>query len=108
MKVTATIVSIYGLLIAIGGIIGYVKAGSQASLWLGLTFGFSLMVSAYLISRGQILAQIGALVLTFVLDGVFTYRFAKTLSFFPAGLFSLLSLAVLIVIALKIKRTIRA
>lgn len=108
MKVTATIVCIYGLLIAFGGLMGYVKGGSQPSLILGISFGVPLAISSYLIGRGQIIAQTIALGLTFLLDAIFTYRFAKTLHFFPAGFFSLLSLAVLIVIALKIKRTVRA
>lgn len=105
MKVTATIVFVYGLLIGLGGVMGYVKGASQVSLFLGISFGIPLIVCAYLISRAQLVAQSIALILTFLLDAIFTYRFAKTLNFFPAGLFSLLSLAVLIVIALKIRRT---
>lgn len=107
MKVTATIVFVYGLLIALGGIMGFVKGGSNASLISGSVFGLALLLSAYFISKGKIAAQYVALVLTFILDGIFTYRFAKTLHFFPAGFLSLASLAVLIVIALKIRRTLK-
>jgi uncharacterized membrane protein (UPF0136 family) len=107
MKVTATIVFVYGLLIALGGIMGFVKGGSHISLILGGSFGAVLLLCSYFISTGKILAQYAALLLTFLLDGIFTYRFAKTLHFFPTGFLSLLSLAVLIVIALKIRRTIR-
>ena len=108
MKVTATIVFIYGLLIGLGGFMGYIKGGSQISFFLGIAFGIPLLVCSYLILKAQILAQYIALVLTFCLDAIFTYRFAKTLHFFPSGLLSLLSLAVLIVIALKISRTRKA
>ena len=107
MKVTATIVFFFGLIIALGGIMGYVKSGSQASLISGSVFGIALVISGYLISKGKILGQYAALALTFLLDGIFTYRFAKTLHFFPAGFLSLASLAVLIVVALKIRRTLR-
>jgi uncharacterized membrane protein (UPF0136 family) len=107
MKVTATIVFIFGLLIALGGIMGYVKSGSQASLVSGVVFGIALVASAYFIFKGKIAAQYVALALTFLLDGIFTYRFAKTLHFFPAGFLSLASLAVLIVVALKIRRTLK-
>ena len=107
MKVTATVVFIYGLLILLGGLMGYLKGGSQISLLSGGTFGLALLISAYLIFKGQLTAQYIALALTFILDATFTYRFAKTLHFFPAGLFSLLSLAVLIVIALKVRRTLK-
>jgi uncharacterized membrane protein (UPF0136 family) len=107
MKVTATIVFIYGLLIALGGAMGYVKGGSQMSLISGTSFGGALLICAYFISKGKIAAQYFALLLTFLLDGLFTYRFAKTLHFFPTGFLSLLSLAVLIVVALKIRRTLK-
>ncbi|MGC1879455.1 MAG: TMEM14 family protein [Rhabdochlamydiaceae bacterium] len=107
MKVTATIVFVFGLLIALGGVMGYVKGGSQASLISGSIFGIGLSISAYFISKGKIAAQYIALVLTFMLDGIFTYRFAKTLHFFPAGFLSLASLVVLIVVALKIRRTLK-
>ncbi len=105
MKVTATIVFVYGLLIVLGGMMGYVKGGSQMSLISGGSFGIALLISGYLISKGKIAAQYFALVLTILLDGLFTFRFAKTLHFFPTGFLSLTSLAVLIVIALKIRRT---
>ena len=107
MKVTATIVFVYGLLIFIGGLIGYIKGSSHASLISGSVFGAALLLSAYLISKGKLMAQYFALGLTFLLDALFTYRYAKTLNFFPAGFLSLLSLAVLIVVALKIRRTVR-
>lgn len=107
MKVTATIVFVYGLLIAIGGMIGFAKGNSQASLIFGGGFGIALLISAYFISQGKIAAQYIALGLTFLLDGFFTHRFAKTLHFLPAGFLSLASLAVLIVVALKIRRTLK-
>ncbi len=107
MKVTATIVFVFGLLIALGGIMGFVKSGSQASLVSGSVFGLALIVSAYFISQGKIAAQYIALSLTFLLDALFTYRYAKSLHFFPAGFLSLASLAVLIVVALKIRRTLK-
>jgi uncharacterized membrane protein (UPF0136 family) len=107
MKVTATIVFVFGLLITLGGLMGYVKSGSQASLISGSLFGIILIGCAYFISKGKIAAQYIALASTFLLDGIFTYRFAKTLHFFPAGFLSLASLAVLIVVALKIRRTLK-
>jgi uncharacterized membrane protein (UPF0136 family) len=107
MKVTATIVFVFGLLITLGGLMGYVKSSSQASLISGSFFGILLIGCAYFISKGKIAAQYIALASTFLLDGIFTYRFAKTLHFFPAGFLSLASLAVLIVVALKIRRTLK-
>lgn len=107
MKVTATIVCAYSLLILMGGLIGHIKAASTASLISGIIFGTALLFCAYAIAKGKMLAQYLALTLTLFLDGFFTFRFAKTLHFVPAGMMSLFSLAVLIVIALKIRRTVR-
>jgi hypothetical protein len=64
-----------------------------------------MLLCAWGIGAGKKAAEYAALILTFVLDGFFTFRFAKTLKFFPAGFMSLLSLAVLIFIALKIRKS---
>lgn len=105
MKVTATIVLIYAILLLVGGWMGHVKAASMASLISGLIFGTLMLLCAWGIAAGKKFAQFATLILIFILDGFFTYRFAKTLAFFPAGMMSLLSLAVLIVVALKIRKT---
>lgn len=107
MKMTALIVGLYALIILIGGIIGYMKAGSPASLISGLAFGSLLASCSYAISKGKLSAQYVALAAAFLLDGFFTHRYAKTLNFLPSGLMSLLSLAVIIVTALKIRKTYR-
>ena len=88
MKVTASIVLAYALLVLMGGWIGYMKASSTASLFSGLLFGTALLLGAYGIYKEKILAQYLTLFTTFFLDGFFTYRFAKTQHFMPAGLMS--------------------
>jgi uncharacterized membrane protein (UPF0136 family) len=105
MKVTATIVFVYGLLVLIGGIIGYKTAGSPMSLIAGILSGLPLIGAGIAVAKGNLTGLYVALAMTFALDGFFTYRFAKTLSFMPAGLMSLLSLLVLIITALKIRKT---
>jgi uncharacterized membrane protein (UPF0136 family) len=104
MKLTAGIVFVYGLIILIGGLIGHYQAGSKASLICGLVFGMLMLICAWGILKGKSSIYFVALILTLILDGVFTYRFAKTLHFFPAGFMSLVSLAVLIIIALEIRK----
>lgn len=108
MKVTATIVFVYGLAIALGGIMGFVRGGSQISLISGGSFGLALLLCSWYIGKEKIAAQYVALGLTFVLDGLFTWRFAKTLQFFPTGLLSLISLAAMIVLALSIRKTAKS
>lgn len=104
MKVTASIVGIYGLVLLIGGWMGHVKAASTASLISGVVFGVLMLLCAWGIGAGKRWVSYATLLLTFILDGFFTFRYAKTLAFFPAGMMSLLSLAVLIVVALKIRK----
>lgn len=105
MKATAIIMCVYGLILLIGGWMGHATSGSMPSLISGVIFGVLILLCAWGIAAGKKIAQYAALILTFILDGFFTFRFAKTLKFFPAGFMSLLSLAMLIVIALKIRKT---
>jgi len=105
MKVTAIIIFLYALVVLSGGITGYAKAASSASLIAGVGFGSALALTAFFVMRGKKAAQQLALLLLFVLDSFFTFRFAKTFHFFPAGLMSLLSLIVLIVLAFRIKKS---
>ena len=99
----AAVIAAYALLILIGGGIGYWKAGSMGSLIMGITCGSALLLSAFYLAKGRTQILYFVLFLTFCLDAFFTYRFAKTLHFVPAGLMSLLSLVVLIVIAMHMR-----
>lgn len=105
---SASIVLAYGLIVLIGGLIGHAKAGSTASLVSGLVFGTLLIFSAIGIYMRKPFSQYAALVLAFILDGFFTYRFSHSLKFFPAGFMSLLSLMVIIVVALKIRQQVKS
>ncbi|XP_077365164.1 transmembrane protein 14C [Festucalex cinctus] len=75
----------YAALVASGGVIGYVKAGSVPSLAAGLLFGGLAGVGAYQISNDPnniwvSLATSGAL------TGVMGKRFYGSRKFMPAGL----------------------
>jgi uncharacterized membrane protein (UPF0136 family) len=97
----AFIVLIYSILILVGGFIGHAKAGSTASLVWGLVFGFLLLVAAGGMLRRRLWGTYLAIILTLILDGFFTYRFLTTHNFMPAGLLSILSLVVLLLLARK-------
>ncbi|NDD59456.1 MAG: hypothetical protein EBZ47_09500 [Chlamydiae bacterium] len=103
MKKTGSIVLIYGLLVFIGGWIGYITSHSPPSAISGTLFGALLFLAGRAMIVKKTWGQWTALFLAFILDAFFTYRFAKTLKFFPAGFMSLLSLAVLIILALRIQ-----
>lgn len=84
---------IYGLVILLGGVVGYLKAKSQVSLLSGIGSGISLVV-AWFICRQMPVVGLGlATLLAFVLCIVFVLRFLKTRAFMPAGLMMVFSLA---------------
>ncbi len=104
MKTTGLLTFSYSLCLVLGGLMGFLKGGSMISLVMGGSFGLILLGLSYGIYRGKTKASQVALVLLFLLDGFFTYRFAKTLHVFPSGVFSLLSLGLLVLIALHLRK----
>mgnify|MGYP000039894225 CR=1 FL=1 len=71
--------------VALGGVMGFVKAQSKVSLIMGLVSAALLGVTAYLASSPGT-AKIGiisGLVLMFMLDTMFSVRFAKTRKVMP-------------------------
>ncbi|GAB4329768.1 MAG: hypothetical protein OHK0047_16820 [Leptolyngbyaceae cyanobacterium] len=95
------LILVYALLVAIGGIVGYVKAGSQQSLISGLVSGIALAIAWFLSlqtpSAGFALATFLALGLLIV----FAIRFRKTGKLMPAGLMAALSLVAMVIFAVS-------
>lgn len=92
---------IYAVLLAVGGVIGFVKARSKASLISGLLSAVfavvALVVAALQYTWGFPLGLLLAIVL-FILFG---YRYAaKTRKFMPSGLLAIVSFVVLIIMTL--------
>ncbi len=106
-KKTAWIVFLYALLILMGGFIGYFRSASKASLISGLIFGSMLLTSSGLMFQRKTIGAWASLTLAIMLEVFFTWRFAKTLHFLPSGLLSLISLAVIILVALKVSKRLR-
>lgn len=88
------ILGVYGVLMIVGGLMGYMKGGSKVSLFAGAIAGGLCIVATWMsfdqpadgLSFGGIVA--------FLLTGVFINRFSKTRAFVPAGLMLVLSLFV--------------
>lgn len=95
MRPTGWIILAYALLVFLGGIFGYVKAGSTASLIMGVAFAVALSSSAFAMLNEKSIGFIIAVISTGLLAAFFLYRFAISYNFMPAGLMALLSLAVL-------------
>lgn len=86
------IIALYGLLVAIGGIIGYLRARSEVSLIAGVGSAGALWIAAYTtltnVFTGFLLAACTAAALLIF----FSVRWVKTRRFMPAGLMAILSL----------------
>jgi uncharacterized membrane protein (UPF0136 family) len=83
---------VYIVLLLVGGLMGYFKAGSKVSL---ITSGiFALLLT--LVAAGMIAVPWAAEGLMVVLLVVFIARYAKTKKFMPAGLMILLTAIFLI------------
>ena len=93
----------YAVLLAIGGVMGYTKAGSKPSLYAGLASALAAAWALVLTFQSSNLGMcLGALV-ALLLAGFFGYRFAaKTRKFMPAGLLAVLSLVVLAIAILVV------
>jgi uncharacterized membrane protein (UPF0136 family) len=104
MKMTAWITLVYAFLILIGGIIGHLKAASLMSLIMGGVFGLLLLGSALLIFKKKKSGLYAALILSFLLDIFFTYRFVDKLRFFPSAFLSIVSLGMIVILALQLRK----
>lgn len=87
---------IFGLLTIVGGVIGFVKAGSTASIIAGSISGIALIVAAYLLPGNVVLGLAIAGLVSLLLAGRFIPAFMKTGQAMPAGLMSALSVIGLI------------
>lgn len=95
----ALVVLIYALFIFLGGMMGFMKAHSSVSLWMGSASSLLLLLSAFGIYRSQGWGLILAFVVTTVLAFFFGFRFYTKQAFFPAGLTTLLSVGTLLLLS---------
>jgi uncharacterized membrane protein (UPF0136 family) len=82
----------YALLVAIGGVIGYLKVKSQMSLISGGVSGVLLAGAFWLGLQSPATGLIMAGAIAIALTLVFAMRFRSTQKFMPAGLLAIVSL----------------
>ncbi|ORY02432.1 transmembrane protein 14c [Basidiobolus meristosporus CBS 931.73] len=81
----------YAMVVIVGGLIGFIKAGSVASLISGVTFGGVMAYAATRVSQNPQDVYL-ALVTSGALLALMGFRFSKSQKFMPAGLVTVLSL----------------
>src|ERR1044071_6860686 len=89
---------VFGLLTILGGIIGYVKAGSIASIIAGSITGVLLLVAAFLSPEHRMVGLATALIVSLLLAAQFIPKLLRTGTVMPAGIMSLLSVIGIIVV----------
>lgn len=90
-NIATTVLWVYIGLLLIGGLIGFLKAGSKISLIMSAAFAAALVLCAL----GKIPQPHVADILIAVLLVVFVMRLVKTKKFMPAGLMLIISLIAL-------------
>jgi len=88
---------IFGALTIVGGIVGYVKAGSVASIIAGSITGVLLLVAAFLLPEHRMVGLATALIVSLLLAAQFIPKLLRTGTVMPAGIMSLLSVIGVIV-----------
>ena len=88
---------VFGILTIAGGVVGYVKAGSVASIVAGGITGVLLLVAAFLLPEYRIVGLATAGIVSLLLAAQFVPKFLRTGRVMPAGMMSILSVIGIIV-----------
>lgn len=91
MKKLSYLILFFSCLLDVGGIIGFVKAHSVASLVTSAIASFILAVGAVMALREKIQGLYLSALVILGLDVFFVYRFMLSKKFMPSGLMALLS-----------------
>ena len=88
---------VFGILTIAGGVVGYVKAGSVASIVAGGITGVLLLAAAFLLPEYRIVGLATACIVSLLLAAQFIPKFLRTGRVMPAGMMSILSVIGIIV-----------
>jgi len=103
MENTAIEVWVYGVIMILGGIAGFVRVGSKASLISGVGFGLVLLVTGFGVWQSSQACLVAAEVIALLLVVLFAIRYAKKRHFMPAGMLAILSLVAAVLFAFGLK-----
>jgi uncharacterized membrane protein (UPF0136 family) len=99
MNFSASVAFVYGALVLAGGILGFLKARSRASLIAGIASAALLLCSGVCMLQGRREGWIGAMAVAGLLLAFFAARWLKGRKFMPAGMMVLASVAALALLA---------
>jgi uncharacterized membrane protein (UPF0136 family) len=97
MDATRLYFLIFGALTILGGVIGYVKAGSVPSIIAGAITGVLLLVAGALLPEHRAAGLAAAFIVSLLLAAQFVPKFIRAGKVMPAGLMSILSVIGIIV-----------
>jgi len=96
---------VFGALTIVGGIVGYLKAGSVASIVAGSITGVLLLVAAFLLPEHRTIGLATGLIVSLLLAAQFVPKFLRTGRVMPAGMMSILSaIGIIAVIVAWVKK----
>ena len=102
MSLGPMVLLVYGILMLLGGFMGY-RAGSSASLIAGSTSGVLLLV-AWLITWSQMALGLWiGVVIAGLLSATFAIRLVKTKKVMPAGGLMAISLLALVLLVISVR-----
>jgi len=105
MEAARIYIIVFGALTIVGGIVGYLKAGSVASIIAGSITGILLLVAAFLLPEHRTIGLATALIVSLLLAAQFVPKFLRTGRVMPAGMMSILSaIGIIAVIVAWVKK----
>jgi uncharacterized membrane protein (UPF0136 family) len=91
MEATKIYFVVFGVLTIAGGVVGYVKAGSVASIIAGSITGVLLLIAVFLLPEHRAIGLATAFIVSLLLAAQFVPKFIRTGRVMPAGMMSVLS-----------------
>ena len=100
--VSTVAVMLYGVFTMVGGVIGYVKAKSAASLMAGLGCGIALIVCALGMQRGSLASALASLGIAVLLGTRFFMTWRQRRRLMPDLIMVLFSMATVCLVTLSL------
>src|SRR3989440_13053731 len=91
MEASKIYLVIFGILTVVGGVVGYIKAGSVASIIAGSITGVLLLVAAFLLPEHRTIGLATALIVSLLLAAQFVPKFLRSGRVMPAGMMAILA-----------------